>query len=234
MQYLGHPRFRVGYSCWVFVLGRGGLPCWRVGVMAAVEHEYVWSGIWSERLLGGGEAKGIATSAEHTGADGSRRRLSRHRDDPGRGKLRLASQCITPKRDETEESISDGNAVSAAGGHQQGGIEGHRTGGVNGRDALAPRVHLRQSGRQAGRGGVWRRLPTLHMERLAKRAMSVVVTDSKGAGGRGQQGRARRARWACNVSSPGAIHGGEASVAGQSRNTRAGRNVSTQEPGEAK
>jgi len=41
--------------------------------MAAVEHEYVWSGIWSERLLGGGEAKGIATSAEHTGADGGRR-----------------------------------------------------------------------------------------------------------------------------------------------------------------
>ena len=31
------------------------------------------------------------------------------------GILRLASQCITPKRDETEESISDGNAGSAAG-----------------------------------------------------------------------------------------------------------------------
>ena len=192
--------------------------------MAAVEHEYVRRVSVGKAAgrRGGQRNRNIGRAREQTGADGSRWRLSSHRDDPERGKLRLASQCIiTPKRDETEESISDGNAVSAAGRHQQGGIEGHRAGGVNGRDALAPRVHLRQSGRQAGRGGVWRRLPTLHMERLAKRAMSVVVTDSKGAGGRRQQGRARYGRGGAGCAE------GEASVAGQSRNTRAGRNVST-------
>jgi len=192
--------------------------------MAAVEARVCPEGICRKGCWAAGRPK-ESQHRQSTGADrsnGSRWRLSSHRDDPERGKLRLASQCIiTPKRDETEESISDGNAVSAAGRHQQGGIEGHRTGGVNGRDALAPRVHLRPSGRQAGRGGVWRRLPTLHMERLAKRATSVGVTDSKGAGGGRQQGRARYGRGGARCAE------GEASVAGQSRNKRAGRNVST-------
>ena len=101
------------------------MACWRDGGCRGTSMS---GGYLSERLLGGGEAKGnrnrnIGRAREQTGADGSRWRLSSHRDDPERGKLRLASQCIiTPKRDETEESISDGNAVSAAGRHQQGGI----------------------------------------------------------------------------------------------------------------
>lgn len=101
------------------------MACWRDGGCRGTSMS---GGYLSERLLGGGEAKGnrnsnIGRAREQTGADGSRWRLSSHRGDPERGKLRLASQCIiTPKRDETEESISDGNAVSAAGRHQQGGI----------------------------------------------------------------------------------------------------------------
>jgi hypothetical protein len=87
---------------------------------------------------------------------------------------------------------------------------------------LAPRVHLRASGRQKERGGEWRRLPTLHTWNGWRSATLVVVTVSKGAGGGRQQGRARCGRGEARCA------GGEASVvAGQSRNTRAGRNVST-------
>jgi hypothetical protein len=93
--------------------------------MAAVEHEYVRRVSVGKAAgrRGGQRNRNIGRAREQTGADGSRWRLSSHRDDPERGKLRHASQCIiSPKRNETEESISDGNAVSAAGRHQQGGI----------------------------------------------------------------------------------------------------------------
>jgi len=44
---------------------------------------------------------------------------------------------------------------------------------------------------EVGYGAVY---PLCTWKRLAKRATAVVVTDSKGAGGREQQGRARRSQ----------------------------------------